>query len=75
MKVVPGAPHIEPPYCNKAGQDEIARLRADNERLRAALAPFAAEPLSTEPEHNRTRLFSWDDLDAKIRCAREAMQS
>lgn len=32
------APHAEPPYCNKAGQDEIARLRAD---LREALEIIA----------------------------------
>lgn len=23
------APYVEPPYCNKAGQEEIARLRTD----------------------------------------------
>ncbi len=42
-------------------------------RLKAALKPFADEPLSTEPEHNRTRLFSFADHDEKIRRAREAL--
>lgn len=36
-----GSLYVEPPYCNKTGHDEIARLRAENEKLRAALAPFA----------------------------------
>lgn len=45
------------------------------ERLRAALEPFAAEPLSTEPEHNRTMLFSFADQDDKIRRAREALSN
>lgn len=37
MKVVPGVEHVEPPYCNKAGQEEIARLRASVVELRSAL--------------------------------------
>jgi hypothetical protein len=41
--------------------------------LENALRPFASEPLTTEPEHNRTRLFSFDDLDEKIRRARAAL--
>lgn len=45
------------------------------EKLRAALEPFAAEPLSTEPEHNRTMLFSFADQDDKIRRAREALSN
>lgn len=46
-----------------------AQIRA----LREALDPFAAEPLSTEPGHNRTRLFSFAEQDDKIRRAREAL--
>lgn len=50
-----------------------AKLQDENDRLRAALKTFADEPLSTEPEHNRTRLFSFTDHDEKIRRAREAL--
>lgn len=53
----------------------VERYQDQIKKLRAALEPFAAEPLSTEPEHNRTRLFSFADQDEKIRRAREALQS
>lgn len=43
------------------------------EDLVKALKVFAAEPLSTEPGHDRTRLFSFEDLDEKIRLARAAI--
>lgn len=43
------------------------------EDLIGALKVFADEPLSTEPGHSRTRLFSFEDLDEKIRRARAAL--
>lgn len=60
MKIVPGAPYTEPPYCNKTGQDEIARLRVDNARLRGALGEFFAyvdARWSAEPETELAALF------------------
>lgn len=50
-----------------------AHLIAAAPELYDALKVFAAEPLSTEPGHNRTRLFSFEDLDEKIRRARAAI--
>ena len=50
-----------------------ARLAAAAPELYDALKVFAAEPLSTEPGHDRTRLFSFEDLDEKIRLARAAI--
>lgn len=50
-----------------------ARLIAAAPDLYEALKAFAAEPLSNEPGHSRTRLFSFEDLDEKIRRARAAL--
>lgn len=52
---------------------DAAHLIAAAPELYDALKVFAAEPLSTEPGHNRTRLFSFEDLDEKIRRARAAI--
>jgi len=50
-----------------------AHLISAAPELYDALKVFADEPLSTEPGHNRTRLFSFEDLDEKIRRARAAI--
>lgn len=42
--------------------------------LEAALRPFANEPLSTEPAHMKTRLWSFEDSDARIQAARDALE-
>jgi len=54
---------------------EIKLLRSRITSLESAIQPFARSPLSTEPEAMRTRLFSFEDHDAKIQAARDALES
>jgi hypothetical protein len=54
-------------------QDANTFLIAAAPELYDALKVFAAEPLSTEPGHDRARLFSFEDPDEKIRRARAAI--
>lgn len=56
-----------------AAADHLAKLQAENDRLTEALKPFARQPLSTEPEFCRTRVFSFSDADERIKAARSAL--
>jgi hypothetical protein len=49
-------------------------LKQRIKKLEDAIRPFAQSPLSTEPEAMRTRLFSFEDHDAKIQAARDALE-
>ena len=67
----PGTTHRR--YVAQIMSLQDAHLVSAGKELYDALKVFAAEPLSTEPGHNRTRLFSLEDLDEKIRRARDAI--
>lgn len=61
--------------CPSPAKQFFVRLRAAAliQQFKDALAPFAAMPLSTEPEFQRTRRISLEDYDANIRRARELL--
>lgn len=54
---------------------KVAELTDQRDLLRAALAPFARESLSTEPGAMKTRVFSMENFDDNISRAREAMEA